>query len=352
MAQIQDLFSIVDKIAKSTYIQSLAVETQNLSKISRTYQTNSSAAVQQTIPILDRIIKILSGIEIGTWAFDNELIAEKLDIKGIVGENGRQFIENIKTQIQNNPATGTSLINSVITELNKLRTKPIQLASLLQPFVINTTLEVINKDEGIIEITFDGKVSITDFKEAKDQMNDWFLTIEGYARILDERREDFEIIGISKSSPAKFKIKTKLKNVALVVSIVTNLLMVEKTVLENRLMIQKLKEQILTNDVDLQRKFIEEAEKNINVKINEGIDRIVNDKMKEYNIAEGEGDVRNNFAKSVQNQYNFVINGGNIDIHVIGGELKQEVQTLEKTKVELKQIKEAYENQKALKSGE
>ncbi len=67
-------------------------------------------------------------------------------------------------------------------------------------------------------------------------MNDWFLIIEGYARLLDVRREDFyEIKSVLQRVPAKFKIKTNIKNVkALVLGYCYSfsLLLIEKTVLE------------------------------------------------------------------------------------------------------------------------
>ncbi len=59
-----------------------------------------------------------------------------------------------------------------------------------------------------------------------------------------------------------------------------------------------------------------------------------------------------NLSKSIENQYNFIINGGNVNIQVIDGQIRKQVDVLEKTKEELKQIKEAYEDQKVITTGE
>ncbi|MBK8586676.1 MAG: hypothetical protein IPN88_15120 [Bacteroidetes bacterium] len=176
--------------------------------------------------------------------------------------------------------------------------------------------------------------------------------MRGYARLLDVRREDYEIISITKSSPAKFKIKTNIKNAALVLGIVTSLLLIEKTVLENRLMIEKLKQNNLVPDPEIQKRFIEDAEKHIDEKIKDGINKLVDQKLKEHNVQQGNGDIKNNLSKSIENQYNFIINGGNVNIQVIDGQIRKQVDVLEKTKEELKQIKEAYEDQKVITTGE
>lgn len=352
MTQIQDFYSIVNQITKTIDLQALNAETQNLNKASRLFQTNPSSALQQINITIDNIIKLISKVQIGVWTGDHDLVVDGLDIKNVIGEKGRLFLEKVKSQIQASPATGPTLISSTIAELNKLRTKPVQLASLLQPFDLQPEIKFINTDESIIEIIFDGNVAISDFQEARDQMNDWFIIIEGYARFLNVRREDFEIIGMYKSSPSKFKIKTKLKNARFIVNIVTSLLLIEQIVLENRLMIDRLKGQNLVDDIDFQKEFINKAEMNIESKIKEGIEKIIEEKILEHQIGDNNGDVKTNFARSVENQYNFVINGGDINIHVIDGQLKEEVEALQKNKDELRQIKEAYENQKSLKSGQ
>lgn len=352
MKYIQDIYSIVKQIAETVNTQTLQLVTQNLSKQIQLVQTNQASALQQTNAIIDKIISLVSSVNSTLWTADHEYVAEKLEISNLVGEKGRRYFEDVKRQLQTSPASAPSIIQALITEINKLRTKPTQFLTLLQPFELSSNIQIISETEGVIEITFDGAVAIDDFKEAKTQMNDWFLIIEGYARLLDVRREDFEIISISKSSPAKFRIKTTLKNAALFISVISGLLLIEKTVLENRLMIEKLKQNNLVPDIEIQQRFIEDAEKHIDEKIKEGIDNMVKQKLVEYKIEEGNGDIKNNLSKGIENQYNFIISGGNVTIHVIDGQMSKQIDALEKTKEELTQIKQAYEDQKAITTGE
>lgn len=352
MRQIQDIFSVVNQISESFNSQTLQVESQNIAKIRQTFQANPQNALSHAIVEIDKIISLVTKIDTSLWTADHEYVADKLEIGNLIGEKGRRYFEDIKKQLQSNPAVGTTLLQTVTTEINKLRTKPTQFINLLQPFELNSNINKLTAEEGIVEIIFDGDVAIDDFKEAKTQMNDWFLIIEGYARLLDVRREDFEIISITKSSPAKFKLKTTLKNATLVLAVVSSLLLIEKTVLENRLMIEKLKQNNLVPDKEIQQRFIEDAEKHIDEKIKDGIDKLVEQKIKEHNVQEGNGDIKNNLSKGIENQYNFIINGGNVNIHVIDTQINKQVIVLEKTKDELKQIKQAYEDQKAITTSE
>lgn len=351
MKQIQDIYSVVNQISENIQGQTLQTEVQNLTRLRQTLATNPQNSLPQAMTIIDKIISLVTKVNTALWTADHEYVADKLEIANLIGEKGRRYFEDIKSQLQSNPAAAANIIQTLTAEVNKLRTKPTQFLTLLQPFELNSNIKLINEKEGIIEITFDGDVAIDDFKEAKVQMNDWYLIIEGYARLLDVRREDFEIISISKSSPAKFKIKTTIKNAGLVLGIVSSLLLIEKTVLENRLMIEKLKQNNLVPDTEIQKRFIEDAEKHIEEKIKDGIDKLVEQKLKEHNVQEGNGDIKNNLAKGIENQYNFIINGGNVNIHVIDGQMNKQVEALEKTKDELKQIKQAYEDQKAITTG-
>lgn len=366
MKEVQDIYSVLAELELIINNQTLQTEIQNLTRLRTSFQQTvtvrpvpniqtQGAALTQINNSIDNIIVIVSGINTSLWNAEHENIIEKLGISDFIGENGRKHFENVKTQIQSNltnPTFISSLIQSTIQELNSLRTKPVQFLNLLKTFDLKSNIEILDENEGIIEIVFDGNVAIDDFKEAKDQMQDWFLIIEGYARLLGVTREDFEIIGISKNSPTKFKIKTTLKNTALVISIITSVLLIEKTVLENKLMIEQLKHNNLVSDPEFQRSFIENAEKHIDDKIQAGINLIVEQKIDEYKIEKNNGDIEANLKKGIQNQYNFVVNGGTVNVQVIEGELKKEVVSLENTKEEIKRIRSAYENQKILTTGE
>lgn len=359
MKYIEDIYSVAKQLSVFANSTEFTTEVQKLNRL-RTQQqpqpqpaTSQQVNLQNALQSIDIIIGLTSKIHTENWSEDHEYVSQKLGLDIFIGEKGRNYLESYKRQLQTNPPSFPTLIQTMVAELNNFRAKSTQFTAILEPFDLQYNIKTINESEGIIEISFDGNVSIDNFKDAKEQMNDWFLTIEGYARLANVRREDFEIICITKNSPAKFKIKTTLSNTVLVLSIVTSILSVEKTIIENRLMIDKLKQNALIADSDFQKQFIEMSEKHLDEKVNSEIEKIVNQKMEEHKAAEpANGDVRTNLSKSIHNQYNFIVNGGNVSIQVLNGEVSKDVEKLNKTKDELKQIKDAYENQKCLMNGD
>ncbi len=348
MINLSDIFAVTKQVNDVVSASNLQTEIQNLTRIRPSVQQGKENVLIHAKTIIDNIIGIVTSINIGPWTTDQEDVLKKLDISNLVGENGRKYLTDIKNQIDSAPSNAQAIIQGAIQELNKLRAKPNQVFTMLQPFSMQETVSILNNSEGVLEIVFDGKVSINDFGEAKEQMEDWFIIIEGYARLLGVRREDFEIISISKNSPSKFKIKTTLTNVTLVLGIITAVLHIEKTILENKLMIEKLKQNPIISDSTFHKQYIEKATQEIENKVKEGIDKIVEDKIQEHPIPENNGDIKASLSKGIQYQYNFIVNGGNVNIHVIDGQVQQQVEKLENSKIELKQIKENYENQKAL----
>ena len=177
MKQIQDIYSVVSQISETINAQTIQAEVQTLTKIRQAFQANQQNALPQAIAAIDKIISFVTKINSAIWTADHEYVADKLEIGHLLGEKGRRYFEDIKLQLQTTPTAGTSILQTVITEINKLRTKPTQFLTLLKPFELSSNINLINETEGIIEITFDGNVAISDFKEAKVQMNDWFLII-------------------------------------------------------------------------------------------------------------------------------------------------------------------------------
>lgn len=350
MKEIFDIYSVVKEICHTLNIDALTIHIQNIDRLQDAMRNSQNAGSEPARQVVNGIISEIKKVNTALWTADHFEVAERLEIGNLIGKKGEQYFSSINSSLISNPKGWSGVLSTIKNDLTRLKTKPFQLLSLLEPFKLESTIEVLDENTGIIEITFDGKVSIEDFKEAKDQMADWFLIIEGYAKLLNTTREDFEIFSITKSSPTKIKVKTTLTNVSLFLSIAVSLVTIEKTFLDRKMLIETLKEQEVTTDPNIQKKFLEDAEKKFTEKVDKEINKVVDQKIKEYKVPDGNGDIRNNFSKGVHNQYNFINNGGSINIHIINGQMKEQVDSLEKTKEEVKKMKQGYENQKALTS--
>lgn len=351
MKNLQDIFSVTKEVEAISNNSTLVTEIQNLSRQRSNSVGQVVAPVNYNISI-DNIKKILASVNTSLWTNEHWEIAKILGIDKFLGPEGSQYIEQTKLSIASNSSNKVNIIMNLVTELNNFRTKPKQIATLLNDFGISSNIKTISDDEGIIEITFEGNVDIGDFKGAKDNMNDWFLIIEGYSRLLNVPREEFEIINISKNSPTKFKLKTSLKSVTMVLGIFTSILVIQRSYLDNQLLLEKLRQTSLSPDLEAQRQFIENAENHMQNEIDNKIEKLVNDKLEEYKIEENIGEVKTSLKKSVENQYNFVNKGGNINIYITNGDLKPQVEQLQKTKEEIKNIRTSYDYQKSITSGD
>ena len=307
-------------------------------------------------------VHLQTGVEQFYEAIDsiNQILAplDDLDVSSIdlndVEESGLQyFMPYFRQQYfnskKNQVATGNSSavideITSTYSALNNTLYKIRRSLPLLDLFLVED-ISFDAQGEGIIEIVFKEAVSIDNISDAKEQINDWFLILDGYASALGIRREDFEIISITKSSPTRIKIKAALTNIGLFLSVVTSLLAIEKSIFERTMLIEKLQANPLT-DKNFQQQFIDSAKKSLETIADEKINEIIDEKLKERGIDNGA--IKTSFKKSIERQYNFIINGGEVYIQINNGEYKKELDTLANTKKELRKLKDESKERKAI----
>lgn len=350
MKNIQDIYSISKEIESIVDNSTLAVEIQNLNRPK--VNNFGQQPPQNDNTTINNIKKIIDTIDTSLWTTEHWEIARILGIDKLLNPQGDLYFNQIKNSLTHNPTNRASIISSLTQDLNILKTKPKQFATLLNDFDITSNIQKISEEEAIIEIKFDGKVEIEDFKEAKDQMNDWFFIIEGYSRLLNVPRQEFEIIGITKNSPTTFKLKTSLKNVGLVLGVITSLLAIQRAYLDNQLLLEKIRQTSLTPNAEAQQQFIQEAESHMQNEIDAKINTLIDQKIKEYNAEENNGDIKASLSKGIENQYNFIIKGGDVKIYISNEGMKPQIEQLNNTKEEIKNIRTSYELQKSISSGD
>lgn len=206
--------------------------------------------------------------------------------------------------------------------------------------------------EAVIEIVFENDTEIEDIESAKKQINDWFIILSGYAQSLNVSKSDFEIISIVKSSPTRIRIKSTVKNTMLVLSITSSLLAIDKVMLERKLMMEKIRTVSYVTDKQLQDRFIEEAEKSLKESIDKEIDGIVDRKLKDLKLeTKKKNELKSTLETSVNKQYQFIVNGGNVNFYINNAEGQEIVNQIERIKNETNQIRTSeMETQKLLKN--
>lgn len=348
MKQIDNIYSISKELVAIT--ESLRPEIQSLKVLKDQPPTNET--IVKLSSTIDRIKSLMSSIDISMWMPDHFYVTDKLGITKLLGKDGEKHFNHLKSLIQGNSQLRTRNIKIIIDELLPILDKPQKFIEILESFDPEFNIEPLNENEGIIEIIFDNKAGIDDFKKAKEQMNDWFLIIEGYARILNVTREDFEIISISKNSPTKFKVKTGLKNATLILSVMSALVVLQKEILEKEILVKKL-EQIELDDKDAresQKTFIKTLIEANQKTTDEKVQEIVQEKLKEQQITDHDGDIKNSFAKSVHTQNIFISNGGDINVYLLDENAQTMVKKINAIKDEIKLLEATESNSKLLKN--
>ncbi|HQW16480.1 MAG TPA: hypothetical protein PKZ48_00005 [Bacteroidia bacterium] len=273
-------------------------------------------------------------------------ILNSIGIEKFVGKDTIAYLSNIQKQIQSNPAITQTLMQNLLNEINQVKSKPQQIWNILQPIKITSTS--VSPKEGIVEIIFDKKVQIENISDGKEQFNDWFIILDGYAHLFGIRREDFEIISISKSSPTRIKLKTTIEIAAAILSIIASIVNIEQLYSSDQIMVEQLKSRELASDT-LQQQFIKEAEERLSKNVEREINRIVDQKVQEHKVdTNTRSDIVTSFQKGVEHQYNFIVNGGDVKFYLGDPTENEKSNQLEVAKQEVKQLKENLENMKAL----
>lgn len=218
----------------------------------------------------------------------------------------------------------------------------------------NLFYQEVSINMGIIEVEFIGKTDIDNISSAKKQIENWYLILDGYARLLKINRDEFVFSSITKESPTTIIIIATLGAVSLVLGIISDLITLEKRNIEDSAFLDQLKGKNYIRK-HFGKEVIDNMDSILTKQIEECIEKIVDSKLEAYKIdvKNGEGDIKASLYKAVENQYKFLVNGGNVNFIIDHSEeLKQTVLKLEINKSELVKLKQGKETKSITDSTE
>lgn len=204
----------------------------------------------------------------------------------------------------------TLLINS----LNTLITLPSQLIGPIEPFKKLSYISNESSSSSIAEIIFKEKVAIENFDSAKIQINNWYIIINSYAELLGITKSEYEIVTITKSSPTRISVKSTFSGIALLLSITTGLLELEKRIYGDRILVEQVRQNVSAPTTSAP--FIDELNKAIKQKIDSHINEMVDSLIDEYQQNSEPSGIKNSVQKGIEKQYNFIINGGTVNFYL------------------------------------
>lgn len=289
---------------------------------------------------LDVLMKELSKLELR----DDELqILGDFGFSKYFGIDNNKYFEAVKSNIAQNVGASYVQLGPILTDINRIKTSFQQLMTSLAP--IGKTSSPIPNDMAKVEIIFAGKTELKNISACKEQMEDLYLVLRGYAQLFGTAPEDFEFQSITKHSPGKITIWTKLERAAVIITIVTGLMAIQKELMDDQMTIEKLKSKEM-GDPKMQKDFIKSIEDNYEKQRDEKIEKLVHSELEKRQVETG--DIKNDFKKGVEKQYNFIINGGSFNFQLSNPTEKQKVDELEKLKSDVQKIISGLEEIKRL----
>lgn len=240
-------------------------------------------------------------------------------------------------------STIVDVLSSIYSDLNIAKSILSNSIQLLQQ--LSTLEPSANGGEGVIEIVFDGGVKIDNVTEGKEQFNDWFIILEGYAQLLDISRDDFEIMEITKSSPTRMKIKTKEAIITTILATIVPLIQLETAYIGQKTTLATLKANPMV-EKDLHNQYMLAAQEVLDKKIEKHIEEIVDKKMTEHNSTT---EKKASIHKAVLKQYQFITNGGDVKFYFGDNSAKEEeIAKLEHDKETIKALRDSLNDLKLL----
>ncbi|MCW3120789.1 MAG: hypothetical protein JWQ38_281 [Flavipsychrobacter sp.] len=203
----------------------------------------------------------------------------------------------------------------------------------------------VNDGEGMIEIVFDGDVKIDNVTEGKEQFNDWYVILDGYAQLLDIDRNDFEIMEMTKSSPTRMRIKTKDAIIATLLATIVPLIQLETAFIGHKTMIANLQANPI-GPKELQNQYVQAAKDDLSKRIDMHIDEIVEQKMREHN---SKAEKKAAIHMAIVKQYKFITNGGDVKFYLgENSDKEEEIAKLEADKVKIKELRDSLTDLKLI----
>jgi len=246
----------------------------------------------------------------------------------------------LQEQVRSSPSETDVIWQKTSRELNQFVAKLQQVFGSLNIFSFRSL--VVPNGLADLEVTFDGKVAINNVVDAKEQFIEWNLILEGYARALGCTKEDFAFVTISKASPTKLRIRTKLEYIGLVLTIITGLIEIEQRFIVKRSAIEQIKTSPTPLvDVDADAAYIRRAEEGHAEQAKQEVERLATKSLEQLEVTDHEA--RAFFTKGVDHQYQFIVNGGTVNVFLSSPtdpEPQRLLEDLHAEQAKLKQLEE------------
>lgn len=335
---VSELFELTNWIQTEIVNRQIPQKYQTLQQIlQRNAQPN-----QQKQPFEDQkndLIESIKKVRINRLTKDQLEFLRNLNIAQAIGKEGVDTIEDILYKNVIDIATAAKKIQEIHQRLTQGIQKANQIRTGLEGCVVEEEYEV--EGEVLIRIYFRDKASLANVTDFKKWGETWHDIGRGIAMAHNATPEDIKIVGATSGSIV-LEMATMASIATTTSAIIYSILKVVEKVLEIRKKAEEIKNLQLNN-----KKIALELEEEAKKEIENGAKRIANELIKELGLKqEGEGDKINALEKAVSKLLNFIELGGEVDFIIPEEDMvesDEEVEQIEKSKIDYTQIKDTSE---------
>jgi len=335
---VSELFELTNWIQAEIVDRQIPQKYQTLQQIlQRNAQPN-----QQKQPFEDQkndLIESIKKVRINQLTKDQLEFLRNLNIAQAIGKEGVDTIEDILYKNVIDIATAAKKIQEIHQRLTQGIQKANQIRTGLEGCVIEEEYEV--EGEVLIRIYFKDKASLANVTDFKKWGETWHDIGRGIAMAHNATPEDIKIIGATSGSIV-LEMATMASIATTTSAIIYSILKVVEKVLEIKKKAEEIKNLQLNNE-----EIALELEKEAKKEIENGAKKIANEIIKKLGLKqEGEGDKINALEKAISNLLNFIELGGEVDFIIPEEETvesEEELEQIEKSKIDYTQIKDTSE---------
>lgn len=270
-------------------------------------ENNASQPNQQPVEQpLDELSAYLGEMNLGELSLQQLSLLEELDVRILVGIEGKNFVENTVKTSTYDPATTEQKIQASLQSINETNGKLSAYKSAVASIGIEPDSFEDLEGRITVRIGFKNQASIENVTQWKSSSKEWYDIVRGIAMAAGESPEDTKVIGASKGSIILILASTYTVT-KLLATISKHVTGIAKDVISVGIERENLRQKkLLTKTMDAELTKFEKEKRESGLKeITGALEQMLPDSV--------QGDVKTALESSVKKILSFNEKGGDVD---------------------------------------
>jgi hypothetical protein len=312
--QVREFIEVLNYIEESIKKHDLIGEYQKLVLALEQIRTAPNPDSSKNVNLLeDEIIRIQAEIEPQNWNYTKRKILHEYDSNGLLGQKAVGRILLIFSDYAADPSSIQNELQGIINQLSDILRNVEILKNSLLP--LNTDRADASPDVNTIQLIFQGQAAIENIDQLEKYAHDWRLILHNFSRLISESAAPAQIKSIQEGSTVIVVIGTPGMVIA-IGWIVNKILDLYERILKLKKASLEIKNLELGNK-KLEQELVDAEKQQIKHEVEKATHELL-EKYQEQIVGNDKHEIGNQLNSSVRDIYNFVVNGGRVEITQTG----------------------------------